>query len=253
MAKAWIGLSGYSYKPWQGEGRFYPPELKQTQFLEFYRDRYDAVEMDGSWYRVPSEKAVEDWNAKTPESFKFSFKLHRKITHIGRLKLDQIDLLKFMLKRLGPLAKTDKLGPFLIQLPPTMKRNDTRAKEFFENLPVQIEGCDSLPSKLQWAIEFRSDTWHDPAIEQLLRDFNIAWVAADTDENDAQRRDTADFVYARLRKSDYTPEMLRDWSNYLAQSGKPSYVYCKHEDEESPWVWADQILENLKIESLSQL
>lgn len=249
MAKAWIGLSGYSYKPWQGEGRFYPVGLKQTQFLSFYCDRYDAVEMDGSWYRVPSEKAVAEWNEKSPDTFKFSFKLHRTITHIGRLKLDNLDLLKFMLKRLGPLAKVDKLGPLLIQLPPHMKRNDERIRDFFENLPTSIEGVESLPSPLEWAIEFRNDSWHDPEVESILREHGIGWVAADTDENNAQRRDTADFHYARLRKSDYTPEMLKEWCAYFQGSGKPCYVYCKHEDEEAPWEWADQMLEYLKGES----
>src|SRR5579862_6814935 len=111
----WIGLSGYSYKPWQGEGRFYPPGLKQTEFLNFYQDRYQAVEMDGTWYQMPAEKSVADWNAKSPDEFRYSFKLHRKITHISRLKLDCLDSVHFMLKRLGPLAAVGKLGPLLVQ------------------------------------------------------------------------------------------------------------------------------------------
>ncbi len=239
MRKVWIGLSGYSYKPWQGEGRFYPPELKQVEFLGFYQNRYRAVEMDGTWYRMPSEKAVEEWNAKSDQDFRFSFKLHRKITHMSRLKLDSLDSLKFMLKRLGPLATAGKLGPLLIQLPPNLKRNDERLSEFATNLPTEIEGVASLPRTLQWAVEFRHESWHAPEVEEILKGHRIGWVAADTDEAAAQRRDTAEFHYARLRKSQYSSDELKAWARYFLDSDKPCYVYCKHEDDGSPWEWAD--------------
>lgn len=241
----WIGLSGYSYKPWQGEGRFYPPELKQTQFLDYYRDRYHAVEMDGTWYRMPGEKAVEDWDAKTSEDFRFTFKLHRKITHMSRLKLDSLDALRFMLKRLGPLAAAGKLGPLLVQLPPNFRRNDERLHEFVANLPQEIEGVASLPRPLRFAIEFRHDSWETAEVESILRAGNVAWVAADTDEAPAQRRDTADFHYARLRKSAYDAQALRDWAAYFRATSKECFVYCKHEDDGAPWIWADQLIANL--------
>lgn len=244
-AKAWIGLSGYSYKPWQGEGRFYPPELKQTQFLDYYQGRYHAVEMDGTWYRMPGEKAVEEWNAKTPGDFRFTFKLHRKITHMSRLKLDSLDALRFMLKRLGPLAVVGKLGPLLVQLPPNFRRNDERLQEFVANLPGEIEGVAALPHPLRFAIEFRHESWEAPEVEAILRSGNVAWVAADTDETAAQRRDTADFHYARLRKSDYDAGALRDWADYFRATAKECFIYCKHEDEGAPWIWADALTANL--------
>ncbi len=245
MAKAWIGLSGYSYKPWQGEGRFYPVGLKQTEFLTFYLDRYRAVEMDGTWYRMPSEKAVEEWNSKTPDDFRFSFKLHRSITHIARLKLDSIDSLKFMLKRLGPLAAVGKLGPLLIQLPPNLKRNDERLSQFLANLPTEIEGVASLPRPLEWGVEFRNESWNCEEVESIMRDRQVAWVASDTDETKAQRRDTGPSHYARLRRTEYSPEALDEWAKYFASTGRDCYIYCKHEDEGAPWIWADRLRRDL--------
>jgi len=237
----WIGLSGYSYKPWQGEGRFYPVGLKQTEFLGFYAERYRAVEMDGTWYRMPSEKAVQEWNDKSPEIFRFSFKLHRQITHMSRLKLDSLESVTFMLKRLGPLAAAGKLGPLLIQLPPNMKRNDDRLGQFLANLPVAIEGVQSLPRPLEWAVEFRHDSWNVTEVENIMRSHAVAWVAADTDETAAQRRDTGVSHYARLRRSDYSNEALQEWTRYFRGTEKECYVYCKHEDEGAPWIWADAL------------
>ncbi|HWA82842.1 MAG TPA: DUF72 domain-containing protein [Fimbriimonadaceae bacterium] len=239
---AYIGLSGYSYKPWQGEGRFYPPGMKQTEFLDYYISRYGAVEMDGTWYRMPSEKAVEGWHAKTPDSFRFSFKLHRDITHKARLKLESLDSVRFMLKRLGPLAAAGKLGPLLIQLPPNLRRNDERLDQFLKNLPTAIEGVAALPRPLEWAVEFRHESWHEPDVEAIMRGYDVAWVAADTDESKAQRRDTGPSHYARLRRTEYSADDLAEWARYFASTGKDCYVYCKHEDEESPWEWADQLL-----------
>lgn len=242
MAQVRIGLSGYSYKPWQGEGRFYPVGLKQTEFLDFYKARYDAVEMDGTWYRMPGEKAVDEWNSRSPDDFRFSFKLHRQITHMSRLRLDSLDALKFMLKRLGPLAASGKLGPFLVQLPPNFKRNDERLSDFLSNLPTEIEGVASLPRPLEWAVEFRHDSWNVVEVEDIMRERNIAWVAADTDETAAQKRDTATCHYARLRRTEYSEEALQEWARYFVGTGKPCYVYCKHEDDGAPWVWADSLL-----------
>jgi uncharacterized protein YecE (DUF72 family) len=234
MANLHVGLSGYSYKPWQGEGRFYPPELKTKEFLNYYVARYKAVEMDGTWYRMPGEEAVQGYLKATPDDFKFCFKAHRQVTHMARLKPEALDPLKFMLGRLEPLR--GRLGPLLLQLPPNLKREDERLKRFLGELPTLI------PAQKQWAVEFRHETWHAPEVETILRDHNVAWVAADTDEAAAQRRDTADFVYARLRRSEYDAESLQAWRRYFDGMGKDCFVFCKHEDEGSPWIWADQLL-----------
>jgi uncharacterized protein YecE (DUF72 family) len=239
MAQAHIGLSGYSYKPWQGPGRFYPATLKQAGFLGYYATRYDTVELDGVWYRLPTEKAVADWLASTPAHFRFAPKVHRQITHRARLKPECYTFVQVMMDRLKPLASAERLGPLLIQLAPNMKRDDERLARFLEQLPTSF----------RWAIEFRHESWHDAGVETLLRQFNVSWVAADTDERPVECRNTADFWYVRLRRSTYDDRHLERWAGKIREmvrAGKSCFVYCKHEDEGSPWIWADRLLELLK-------
>lgn len=245
MAQTHIGLSGYSYKPWQGAGRFYPPTLKQAGFLGYYATRYDTVELDGVWYRLPSEKAVADWLASTPPHFLFAAKVHRQITHRARLKPDCYDFVHVMLKRLEPLAAANRLAPLLLQLPPNLSRDDGRLASFLEHLPTSA----------RWAIEFRHDSWYDPTVEALLRRFHVSWVAADTDERPAECRDTADFWYVRLRRSAYDEETLGQWAGRIRKmvgEGKSCYVYCKHEDEGSPWLWADRLRELCALQTADE-
>lgn len=230
----YVGLSGFSYKPWQGEGRFYPPGLKQKEFLSFYLQRYPGVEMDGTWYRMPTEDASRGYLAQTPESFRFCFKAHRQVTHMARLKPEAIEPLQEMVRRLQPMK--ERLGPLLLQLPPNLKRDDERLKAFLGRLAGEV------PNQKRFAIEFRNTTWHEDAVEKILRDHNVAWVAAETDDAEAQKRDTADFAYSRLRKSEYSNEELDAWARYFHGLGKDCFIFCKHEDEGSPWIWADRLL-----------
>ncbi|MGI8922811.1 MAG: DUF72 domain-containing protein [Fimbriimonadales bacterium] len=236
-----IGLSGFSYKPWQGEGRFYSPELKQKEFFGYYASRYDTVEMDGSWYRMPTEEAVKNWGEASPDPFLFAFKAHRTITHIHRLKPEAREPVLFMVKRIAPLLEWGKLGPILVQLPPNLKRDDERLALFLQDIPKTLDG---LP--LRYAIEFRNETWHAPEVESLLREQGVAWVAAETDDAKAQWRDTADFTYSRLRKSEYDAEALKVWTERFRDAGKDCFAYCKHENEGAPWIWADAMIERLR-------
>ena len=238
MAALYIGLSGFAYKEWQGEGLFYPPDLKQAQYFEYYLTRYNALEADGTWYQMPKEASVQKWIEESPERFRFSPKMHRKVTHYARLKPEGIDALNFFLKRLAPLEAAGKLGGLLVQLPPNLRNTDDRLAAFLDSIPHR----DTLP----WCLEFRSETWHTPEVESLLREHNVAWVGWDTDEADAQRRDTASHIYMRMRKSDYSEEQLKEWAGYFGSKlaeGKDCYVYCKHEDAEQPWRWADGLRE----------
>jgi uncharacterized protein YecE (DUF72 family) len=250
MATFYIGLSGFSYPTWKGEGRFYPPDVPASKFLQYYTTRYKALEMDGTFYKNPTENSVSEWLKKTPDHFKFSFKMHQRVSHLSRLKPECIETVNFFLSRLVPMAKQDRLGPLLIQLPPNFKRNDERLKEFLDLLPHdlgKIEG-GSVEDKIRWGIEFRNDGWNNDETEAMLREHNISWVAADTDEKDAQRRDTGPYIHARLRKSDYDEKGLNEWAAYFHAAldrGKDCYVYCKHEDEGSPWIWADYLRKKL--------
>lgn len=239
MARVYIGLSGYSYKAWQGPDRFYPPDIKPAGFLRYYATRYRTVELDGLWYRLPTDKAVQAWLEGTPTDFLYAPKAHRQITHIHRLKPEGLPTLEAMLAHLEPLHKAGKLGPILLQLPPNLKRDDARFAAFL----------GSLPATHRWAMEFRHDSWHDDNIERLLRDHNIAWAAVETAEREAEHRDTADFRYARLRKNAYEEPQLRPWAarfREASRKGQDCFVYCKHEDEGSPWLWADELIRLLR-------
>jgi uncharacterized protein YecE (DUF72 family) len=234
MAQLYLGLSGYSYKPWQGEGRLYPPELKQKEFLRYYSDHYPAVEMDGTWYRMPSEAGVQGWLTGSPEAFRFTFKAHRDITHTGRLKPEKLDSVKFMVGRLAPLQKAGKLAAVFMQLPPNFKRNDERLREFVAGLPPGYP----------YAIEFRNETWFVQEVETILKEHNVAWVGWDTDEVAGQRRDTGAFLYTRMRREAYTDHQLKSWAEHFQKgidSGKDCYVFFKHEDEGSPWIDAERL------------
>jgi uncharacterized protein YecE (DUF72 family) len=234
-----IGLSGYSYKPWQGPGRFYPAGLKATEFLRYYADRYNTVELDGTWYRLPSEGTVRSWMEQTPARFVFAPKAHRRITHLQRLKPEALSSVEVMVERLGPLREAGRLGPILLQLPPTLKRDEDKHQRLDSFLTA-------IPKLDRWAVEFRHESWNVPEVESLLRRHGVAWVGAETDEVPAERRDTAGFRYLRLRRSDYDAPALSDWAKWIKDGmteGKESFVFFKHEDEGSPWLWADQLIQ----------
>jgi uncharacterized protein YecE (DUF72 family) len=236
MSSIHIGLSGYSYKPWQGAGRFYPEKLKSTEFLRYYAEHFNTVELDGIWYRLPTEHTVQGWLKQTPSSFIFSPKAHRQITHMHRLRPGALPFVEMMLERLAPLINLKRLGPILLQLPPNFKRDDDRLKTFLEQVPRTV----------RWALEFRHESWHVQEVEELLRHYGVSWAAADTDESPAEIRDTAEFWYVRLRRSEYTDATLSEWAKRftaMARRGRDCFVYCKHEDEGSPWVWADRLVE----------
>jgi uncharacterized protein YecE (DUF72 family) len=134
------------------------------------------------------------------------------------------------------MIQQKRLGPVLLQLPPNFKRNDERLNTFLEQVPRTV----------RWALEFRHESWQVPEVEELLRQHDVSWVAADTDESPAQIRDTAQFWYVRLRRSEYTEATLLEWAarfTDMARRGKDCFVYCKHEDEGSPWIWADRLVE----------
>lgn len=188
------------------------------------------------WYRLPTEQTVQGWLEQTPSSFIFSPKAHRQITHMHRLRPDALLFVKTMLDRLAPVIRQKRLGPILLQLPPNFTRDDDRRNKFLEQASRTV----------RWAIEFRHESWHAPEVEELLRHHGVSWVAADMDKASAQIRDTAEFWHVRLRRSEYTNATLSEWAarfTDMAQHGKDCFVYCKHEDEGSPWIWADRLLE----------
>src|SRR5436309_2118414 len=126
----YVGTSGYSYKEWKGT--FYPEDLPEKQMLRFYGERFRAVEINNTFYRMPKASVLEAWAAEVPTDFKFVLKASQRITHMQRLK-DAGDSLSYLLKTAGVLK--ERLGPLLFQLPPNLKKDAPRLKGFLALLP----------------------------------------------------------------------------------------------------------------------
>jgi uncharacterized protein YecE (DUF72 family) len=187
MANAFIGTSGWNYKHWSN-GEFYPKDLRAADWLEFFGRHLHSVEINNSFYRLPSEVAFQNWRIQVPPGFIFSVKASRFLTHIKRLKDPEapLDLFFSRAKHLK-----DRLGPVLFQLPPQFKLNLERLEKFLEALKPYIR------KHVRCAIEFRDSSWQDPAVFDLLREHQAALCFADWRETHVTEPLTADFVYVR--------------------------------------------------------
>ncbi len=216
-----VGTSGYAYKEWKGS--FYPEKFPDKKMLEFYAARFSTVEVNYTFYRLPSAKTVEPWIPQTPEGFTFALKATQKITHIMRLR-NAGDLVTAFLQGVQPLVEAKRLGPVLFQLPPNFKAD----------LPLLGDFLSSLPRALRAAVEFRHQSWFDAATYQCLHDHNAALCIAETEDGRAPLEITAGFAYFRLRKVDYPAEELKAWRERFEKwraEGRDLYVYFKHEDQ----------------------
>ncbi len=215
--KLWTGTSGFSYKEWKGN--FYPEDLPAARMLEYYAQRLDAVEINNTFYRLPRTEMLAKWTTQVPEDFAFVLKASRRITHMKRLK--DAD------EPLGYLAKAaveglgDRLGPVLFQLPPYLKKDVERLKDFLAIVPTRVRA----------AFEFRHDSWFGDDVYAALSDGGAALVAADTGDGDAPVVATAGFGYARLRRPGYGEAELAAWAEQLRDAGwAEAFVFFKHED-----------------------
>ena len=211
-----IGTSGYSYKEWKGS--FYPEDLKASDMLSFYAGRLKTVEINNTFYRLPTRKLLEGWSSQVPEDFRFVLKVSQKITHYKRLK-DVNEEMGFLLESARSLGA--KLGPFLVQIPPNFKRDDDRLAAFL----------DLLPEGMRAAFEVRHPSWMEDPVFQLLAKHNVALVTSQTDEEpDPPLVRTARWGYLRLRKTAYEPHEIADWSRKIAGLGwEEVFVFFKHE------------------------
>ena len=212
-----VGTSGFSYKEWKGP--FYPEDLPAADMLSYYASRLNAVEINNTFYRLPSVKLLEGWSEKVPPGFSFVLKASRRITHMKRLK-EADEPLEYLLSTSATLG--DALGPILFQLPPYLKKDVDRLATF----------CALLPEGFRGAFEFRNETWFDDEVYNVLRDRRLALVTADTgDDWDAPVVRTAEYGYARLRRETYDADALADWATRLTDVGwRDLYVFFKHED-----------------------
>ena len=216
--KLHVGTSGYSYKEWKGN--FYPEDLSAKEMLSYYSSRLPAVEINNTFYRLPQPGMIENWNAQVPARFRFSIKATQRITHIKRLN-NVADETKYLLETASLLAQ--RLGVVLFQLPPNMKKDFERLKNFLVLLPVEV----------RTAFEFRHETWFDDEVCGLLRERDCALVVSDTDEKPLTGiTGTAKWGYLRLRRTAYDENDLVKWLERVReQKWKDAFVFFKHEDE----------------------
>lgn len=213
------GTSGYSYPAWKG--CFYPDKCKTADLLEHYSALLPAVEINNTFYRFPSEQVVEQWKSQTPDGFQFSLKAHRRITHQARLNDNTRKNIREFVERCSILGA--RLGCILFQLPPDFERDDSKLNNLLS----------SLPAGPRYAIEFRNNSWHHRSVYMQLTQNNIACVSGDSEKDKPIKLVTADFVYARLRKSNYTASELDAWNDWFKgqqQSNVDVLVFLKHDE-----------------------
>jgi len=211
-----IGTSGYSYKEWKGT--FYPEALKAAEMLSFYAQHLGTVEINNTFYRLPSKKLVEGWASQVPPTFRFVLKVSQKITHFKRLKGTEQET-GYFVESASTLG--EKLGALLVQIPPNLARDDDRLAGFLS----------LLPPGMKTALEVRNASWHAPEVYGLLEHRGVALVCSQTDEDpEAKVTRTAPWGYLRLRKMSYTPEEIAEWSRRIADTGwEEAFVFFKHE------------------------
>ena len=211
------GTSGYSYKEWLG--RFYPEKLPATAMLRYYAEHFATVEINNTFYRMPSESMLARWSEEVPKHFAFTLKAPRRITHEKRLREAEADAAEF-LRRAAALGS--RLGVLLFQLPPFLKKDVPRLRDFL----------GALPSDSRVAFEFRNASWHDDEIYETLRGRGAMLCVTDTDEGDTPFVATSDCGYIRLRRTRYDDNDLRAWVERIATRPLArTYVYFMHEDE----------------------
>ncbi|MFH0914355.1 MAG: DUF72 domain-containing protein [Chloroflexota bacterium] len=223
MPRYYIGTSGWHYEDWRG--RFYPGDRPKARWLEYYATRFDTVELNNTFYRLPSENAFATWYQSTPPGFTFAVKMSRFITHIKRLRDTAEPVEKFisLARGLG-----EKLGPLLYQLPPGMHRKDEVLEAFLA----------SLPRGLRHVLEFRHASWLDEGVFQIIRKYGVGLCLFDMPDFRSPVVATADFAYIRfhgsasLYSSEYTDEELADWAGKLkslAAGLEAVYIYFNND------------------------
>jgi len=216
-----VGTSGYSYKQWKGT--FYPEKLPDKEMLGFYAKQFSTVEINHSFYRMPTESVLLNWAKAVPEGFRFALKANQQITHIQRLRNCESTLKRF-LEVASVLNDGDHLGPVLVQLPPTFKFDQPLLEDFLA----------LRPPAFQFAFEVRHASWYTEETYAVLRKHKTALCLSETEKQTPPEVLTTDFTYARLRLENYTPKQLAAWKKrfdtWLSQ-GVDVYAYCKHEDE----------------------
>jgi len=225
-----VGTSGYSYPKWKGS--FYPARLPQKDMLSYYAQHFAAVEINNTFYKMPSASDLKSWAAQVPANFRFSIKAPQTITHFKRLK-DAEEPTAHLFRAVGALRA--KLGPVLFGLRDNFKKDVPRLKAFLRLIPRGVQA----------AFEFRHQSWFDDEVFDCLRSAKCALCIADAE--DLPRCDlihTTSWGYVRLRREKYSKTALARWvAKIRSHSWKEAYVFFKHEDTGRGPKFAAQFIE----------
>ena len=236
---AFIGTSGWTYDHWAG--RFYPEDLPTEQWLEYYADRFPAVEINNTFYQLPADKTLDTWRDTVPRGFRFAVKASRYITHMKKLKDPRESIARFFAKaeRLG-----DRLGPILFQLPPNWHANPERLEAFIE----------ALPDGHRYVFEFRDPDWWNETVADILAAHDCAFCPFDLAGQQSPVTVTTDFVYIRLHGPDgayagrYTDQALDQWSERMRDwqtAGKSTWCFFDNDAEAQAAKDARRLLDRL--------
>jgi len=215
-----VGTSGWQYDSWKR--RFYPADLPSAGWLRFFSERFPTVEINNSFYRLPTEQAFDRWREASAERFCFAVKASRFITHVKRLK-DPDDPVALFWSRARRLAT--KLGPVLFQLPPSMRADLERLQTF-----VRV-----LPAELRAAFEFRHPSWDTDEVDAILREARAARVVPDRPGLKVRFTLTADWTYLRFHQGapvapGYPKRKLERWADRIAElPARDVYVYFNND------------------------
>lgn len=219
-----VGTSGWQYTGWRG--RFYPEGLPQRLWLEYYAEHFATVEVNNAFYRLPERNTFAQWRERTPDSFCIAVKMSRYLTHIKRLKDPQEPVARFFGRA---EALGERLGPVLIQLPPTLKAN----------VDALAETLACFPDGTKVAVEPRHQSWWADDVRRLLEKHNAALCWADRlGRPITPLWRTADWGYVRLHEGRAQPRprygraALKSWVGRVAEafpSGEPVYVYFNND------------------------
>jgi uncharacterized protein YecE (DUF72 family) len=215
--RTFVGTSGFSYPQWKGH--FYPEDLPASKMLAYYASQFATVEINNTFYRMPTAKTVQGWADQVQEGFRLVLKAPQRVTHTKSFS-ESGDSIRFFFESaqlLGP-----KLGPVLFQFPPWMRMDLDKLGAFLALLPK-----DKL-----MAMEFRHASWFVEEVFALLRAANVSLVAAETDEAAPHLIQAGSFGYLRLRKTAYAEGEIEAWARRIQeQPWGEAYVFFKHEDE----------------------
>ncbi|HEX5429801.1 MAG TPA: DUF72 domain-containing protein [Patescibacteria group bacterium] len=224
--KSYVGTSGWQYKHWNK--RFFPLDLPKKNWLKFLSSKFKTVEVNTTFYHMARVTTFEKWKKETPTEFLFTLKFYRLFTHIKKLNFGptEIETLEAFFADAGKLGR--KLGPILIQFPPSFRKHLDRLEFLFQQIR-DLEKRHKLKFKL--ACEFRHPSWFEDEVYVFLRKWKVAFVITNSPVWPSKIIRTADFVYMRfhgrtkLFASNYTDKELCDWAKIL-KNLKPKELFC---------------------------